>query len=373
MRIAQIAPMYEAVPPTHYGGTERVVWCLCEELVRRGHTVTLFASGDSHTSAVLCPTTAHALRRSMSAEQLVTIAPQLHTAMLSEVYQHAMSFDLIHSHCDAPPAFPFARLVATPTVTTMHGRLDGEVSAAVLACYPDAPLVSISHAQRTPLRALALRWVGTVPNGIALHHFTFQPQAGAYLLFVGRICPEKRPDWAVEVARRAGLPLKVAAKIDPTDVTYWHDAIAPLFAANHVEFVGEVNEQEKAALLADAYATLFPIDWPEPFGLVMAESLACGTPVIAMCRGAVPEVLVDGVSGFVCESVAEMVAAVARVPTLDRTACRREAERFGMAAMTDGYERVYAQLVAQQPPRGQSRVRAAATANQTRQGVTHLA
>jgi glycosyltransferase involved in cell wall biosynthesis len=344
MRIAQIAPMYEAVPPTHYGGTERVVWCLCEELVARGHEVTLFASGDSHTSAKLCSTTPRSLRHQMTREELVNVSPYLHLAMLSDVYRQADEFDIIHSHVDHL-TLPFARLTRTPTVTTMHGRLDYAILPPILRCYPEAPLVSITMAQRAPLDELAINWVGCVPNGIALDHFPFQHEPGSYLAMVGRIAPEKRPDWAVEVARRSGLPLKVGAKVDPVDQQYWKEEIEPLFNANGVEFLGEVNERQKADLLGGAYATLFPIDWPEPFGLVMAESLACGTPVIAMRRGSVPEVLRNGLSGWICDSVDAMVAAIPRIAQLDRSACRREARRFASSTMCAGYQQIYAAVL----------------------------
>lgn len=340
MRIAQIAPMFEAVPPTHYGGTERVVWTLCEGLVAAGHDVTLFASGDSHTSARLHATTPRSLRRQLTRDEIINVAPHMHQAMLSMVYQHADEFDIIHAHIDYL-TFPLARLVATPTVTTVHGRLDLPIWPPIFQLYPEAAVVSISMSQRKPLRALPVNWVGCVYNGIALDHFPLQQAPGEYLVFLGRICPEKRPDWAVEIARRASMPLKVAAKIDPVDQTYWRESIEPLFVANNVEFLGEVDEQGKAELLGGAYATLFPIDWPEPFGLVMAESLACGTPVIALNRGSVPEVLHDGVSGFICDTIDQMVAAVPRVTGLDRTQCRREAERFSAAAMAEGYLDVY--------------------------------
>jgi glycosyltransferase involved in cell wall biosynthesis len=349
MRIAQIAPMYEAVPPTHYGGTERVVWSVTEELVKRGHDVTLFASGDSHTSARLRATTPRALRKQMSRDELVNVSPWLHMAMLSKVYEHAAEFDIIHSHVDHL-TFPVAQLVRTPTVTTMHGRLDLPFLRMILPLYPHAPLVSISRSQREPLADLPLNWAGCVFNGIPLQHFPFQPVGGDYLVFLGRICPEKRPDWAVEVARRAGMPLKVAAKIDPVDQDYWKGTIEPLFTANGVEFVGEVDEHQKAELLGGAYAMLFPIDWPEPFGLVMAESLACGTPVIALNHGSVPEILRDGVSAFVCNTLDEMVAAVPRVAELSREACRREAQRFSAQAMAAGYEEVYSRLVGHHEP-----------------------
>jgi glycosyltransferase involved in cell wall biosynthesis len=354
MRVAQIAPMYEAVPPSHYGGTERVVWSLCEELVRRGHEVTLFASGDSHTSARLYPTTQRSLRRRMTSDEMLNVSPHLHLAMLSHVYRRADEFDIIHSHVNHF-TFPFAKLVPTPTVTTLHTRLDLPILPPILRCYPHLPLVSISMSQRTPLRDLPLNWAGCVPNGIVLDHFTFQRKPGEYLAFVGRISPEKRPDWAVEVARRAGMPLKVAAKVDPVEEHYWIEEIEPLFAANDVEFLGEVDEQAKADLLGGAYATLFPIDWPEPFGLVLIESLACGTPVIALNRGSVPEILRNGMSGFICRSLDEMVAAVPKVATLDRQMCRREALQYSAKAMTDGYERVYAEVIAARKEGGYAR------------------
>jgi glycosyltransferase involved in cell wall biosynthesis len=344
MRIAQIAPMSETVPPSHYGGTERVTWSLCEELVRRGHEVTLFASADSQTSARLSPTTSRPLRQQMTREELLNVGPHLHLAMLSTVYRRADEFDIMHAHIDYL-TFPFTRLVQTPTVTTMHGPLDTALSLHVLRCYPDVALVSISMSQRRPVQDLPLNWVGCVFNGIPLDHYPFREQPGDYLVFLGRIDPEKRPDWAVEVAQRAGMPLKVGAKIDPVDQQYWEEQIEPLFKANQVEFLGEVNEEEKAALLGGAYAMLFPIDWPEPFGLVMAESIACGTPVIALNHGSVPEILRDGVSGFICESLDEMVAAVPKVAELERRACHQEAQRFGTAVMADGYEQVYTKLL----------------------------
>ena len=346
MRIAQIAPMYESVPPNGYGGTERVVWSLCEELVQRGHEVTLFASGESQTNAHLVATTPQALRHRMSRFQLDDIAPWLHLEMVSRVYQRSAEFDIIHSHVDDFLAgFPFARLTQTPTVTTIHHYPDQAKLAPVLVNYPEAPVVSISMAQRTALPDVQMRWVGCVYNGIPLDHFPFHDTPGDYLAFLGRICPDKRPDWAVEVAVRSGLPLKVAAKIDPVDEDYWADQIRPLFKKHEIEFLGEVSDQQKAELLGNAYATLFPIDWMEPFGLVMTESLACGTPVIAINRGSVPEVLRHGVSGWICESVDEMVTSVPRVATLDREACRSEAERFSSTKMAEGYETIYASLL----------------------------
>lgn len=340
MRIAQIAPMFEPVPPIHYGGTERVVWALCEELVIQGHEVTLFASGESETSATLRPTTPTALRRRMTREEMIKIAPELHRAMLSEVYRRAGEFDIIHSHVEQL-TLPFIQLVQTPTVLTLHSPLEPAFWGPVLRCYPQVPLVSISESQREPLADEPIHWIATVHNGIPIKHFPFQEAPGDYLVYLGRIAPEKRPDRAVEIAGRTGIPLKVGAKVDPIDQPYWQTEIAPLFEANGVEYLGEVNEVEKAELLGGAYATLFPVEWPEPFGLVMPESMACGTPVIAMRRGSVPEIIRHGVGGFVCDSTDEMVEAVRRVPELKREDCRREALRFSAAEMGERYEAVY--------------------------------
>ncbi|HUZ02881.1 MAG TPA: glycosyltransferase family 4 protein, partial [Thermomicrobiaceae bacterium] len=277
MRIAQIAPLYERVPPKLYGGTERVVHALTEELVRRGHDITLFASGDSLTSARLIPMVETGVRLGGATDALA-----LHVAMLEEIYSRAERYDVIHSHVDAL-AFPFARAAATPTVSTTHGRLDLHEYRRLYARFPEQRLVSISHCQRTPLRDLPLRWLGTVHNGIRLEHFPFRPEPDdpPYLVFLGRISPEKGPVEAVAVARAVGLPLKVAAKIDERDREWAAAHFLPLLDGPGVEFIGEVDEEAKAELLGGALALLFPISWPEPFGMVMVEALACGTPVIA--------------------------------------------------------------------------------------------
>ena len=341
MRIAMIAPLAEAVPPALYGGTERVVSVLTEELVRRGHHVTLFASGDSETRAELVACAPRALRLDPDADDALA-------ATLIELgrayWRAAADFDLIHNHVDWP-AFPFARLVATPTLSTVHGRVDVPQVRQRYGMFPEQALISISDAQREPLPDA--NWVATVYNGIDLTHFQFQPTAGDYLVYLGRISPEKRPDRAIEIARRTGMRLVMAAKVDPTDRQYYEQSIAPLIHATPlVEYIGEVNEQEKDVLLGGAYAYLFPIDWPEPFGLTMVEAMATGTPAIAWRCGSVPEVLVDGVTGFVCDSMDEMVAAVERVGQLSRAACRRHVEtRFSGEAMADVYERVYAAAI----------------------------
>lgn len=347
MRIAQVAPMYEAVPPHRYGGTERVVSYLTEELVRRGHAVTLFASGDSRTSARLVPTSAAALRERFTLQEMRDVAPALHLAMIGEVMQRADDFDVIHSHVDYFP-WAFAPFVSTPLLTTMHGRLDGAYWPPLIERFPKTPLVSISHHQRAPLALLHPHWVGTVYNGIPVDQFPFSEKPGDYFLFLGRIAVEKRPDWAVEIAKRTGIKLKVAAKVDPYDQEYFDREIKPLFDHPLVEYLGEADEQEKRQLLAGAYALLFPIDWPEPFGLVQIEALACGTPVLAMNRGSVPELLRHGVTALIGNSVDELVALAPRLGALDRRACRREAERrFSAGVMADGYEQVYARVIAE--------------------------
>jgi glycosyltransferase involved in cell wall biosynthesis len=265
--------------------------------------------------------------------------------MMSQVIERAHEFDLIHSHIEHL-GFPFTRLTDVPVVSTLHGRQDIPASHRIFRLYPEASLVSISESQRNPLRHLNLNWVGTVYNGIDCDLFTFNPTPGDYLVFIGRISPEKRPDRAIEIARQVGMPLKIAAKVDQFDQEYFESKIKPLLDSPQFEFIGEVDDAGKDELLRGAYATLFPIDWPEPFGLTMVESMACGTPVIAMRHGSVPEVMIDGVTGFICNSVDEMIAAVPRVSDLDRAACRRHVKaRFSAQAMASGYEKVYRTLL----------------------------
>ncbi|MPZ50207.1 MAG: glycosyltransferase [Dehalococcoidia bacterium] len=340
MRIGVVSPLVESVPPTLYGGTERVVSNLTEELVRRGHEVTLFASGDSLTSANLVPCAPRALRLDPEAPDFVTAT----VFELGEVYKRANEFDIIHSHADWF-GFAFAECVTTPTVTTAHGRLDIPEIAYRYRRSARQPLVSISHDQMTFLADV--NWVGTVHNGIDTSRFCPRRVPGDYLVFLGRISPEKGPDRAVEVAERAGMRLVVAAKVDPADRDYYESVVAPLFRrSRRVEFIGEVDEAGKDELLGGAYAYLFPIDWPEPFGLTMIEAMATGTPVIAMARGSVPEVVAHGETGFVCNSLDEMVAAVERVSDIDRLACRRRVEQlFSAARMADGYEEIYSRIL----------------------------
>jgi glycosyltransferase involved in cell wall biosynthesis len=335
VRIAQIAPLFESVPPREYGGTERVVSYLTEELVRLGHDVTLFASADSTTAARLVPMAPRSLRQDPASTD--TLAH--HVLMLEQVARVAAGFDILHWHIDYLH-FPISRRLGLPNVTTLHGRLDITDLQALYREFSDMPVVSISNSQREPLPHA--RWVGTVYHGLPASLFTPSYEAGAYLAFVGRISPEKRVDRAIEVARRAGLRLRVAAKIDDADAEYYREKIAPLFELPFVEFIGEVNEPEKEALLRGARALLFPIDWREPFGLVMIEAMACGTPVVAWRAGSVPEVLTDGTSGFIVEDVDDAVEAVAKTADMDRRRVRCEFERrFTADRMAQDYIKLY--------------------------------
>jgi glycosyltransferase involved in cell wall biosynthesis len=354
MRIAQVAPPFESIPPEKYGGTERVVATLTDELVRRGHDVTLFASGDSKTAARLVPVVDQALWHH---------DPPYHdflpfwTLVLDRLAPEIEKFDIVHSHLDHF-GYPLARLASRPVVTTLHGRLDLPELEVLHDQVTDVPLVSISNAQRQP--APHANWVATVYHGIPLDRLTLNPQRGEYLAFLGRISPEKGLDTAIEVARRAGMPIKIAArkplpnKEDPNvrrDWDYYTSTVEPLLQSPNVELVGQVDDAEKDAFLCNAAALLFPIHWPEPFGLVMVEALACGTPVLAFRNGSVPEVLEHGVTGFICDTEDEMVDAVGRIDEIDRSRCRAEAERrFSPAAMADAYERVYERLIQQFRP-----------------------
>jgi glycosyltransferase involved in cell wall biosynthesis len=336
MRIAQVAPLFETVPPHGYGGTERVVAYLTDELVRQGHDVTLFASGDSNTLAKLVPCAPRALRTDPECADPFA----LHVVMAERVYRQADAFDAIHVHIDYL-AYSLAHRSPTPTVATLHGRLDLPQLPLVYDEFPDQNVVSISHAQRAPLPWL--NWAGTVHHGVPRTLYGLHPGRGGYLAFVGRISPEKRVDRAIEIAERVGMELRIAAKVDKVDRDYYRDRIAPLVSGNpRVSLEPEIDDEAKDDFLGGAYATLFPIDWPEPFGLIMIESMACGTPVIAWPCGSVPEVIVDGVNGFVCSSIPQAVAAVEKVATLDRAECRRDFERrFTAERMTRDYLRIY--------------------------------
>lgn len=340
MRIAQVAPPAEAVPPRGYGGTERVISWLTEELVARGHDVTLFASGDSRTAAKLVPIVPEGLRLQNALEAYL-----IHQLLEFEmVARRAHEFDVIHYHCDFHH-FPFSRRCAVPSVTTLHGRLDLPGLGEVFAAYPEMPLVSISHAQRAPLSP-DLNWHATVHHGLPQTLLPFNPQGGEYFAFLGRISAEKRLDRAIEIARATEIPLKVAAKVDNADREYFTQAIEPLLDGPYVEMVGEIGDAEKGEFLGNAKALLFPIDWPEPFGLVMIESLACGTPVIAFEHGSVPEVLRHGHTAFVVHDMPAAIAAAKSISQIDRRECRRDFEaRFSVQAMAHSYEEAYARIL----------------------------
>ncbi len=340
MRIAQVAPLAESCPPKLYGGTERVCHFLTEELVRLGHEVTLFASGDSTTNARLIPCTPQALRLS---EDVTDFTPY-HVSMVETVRRHLNEFDIVHFHIDLFH-YPAVRTWNCPTVTTLHGRLDLPDLYPFFGVFGDIPLVSISDSQRAPLPPV--NWVDTIYHGLPGDLLPFNPIGGDYLVFLGRISPEKRPDRAIEIATRAGLPLKIAAKVDRVDMDYYREKIAPMIKANpDVEFIGEVNEADKAGLLGDAAALLFPIDWPEPFGLVMIEAMSCGTPVVAWREGSVPEIIDDGVTGRIVETMDQAVAAVFDVMRFNRAVIRaRFEERFSASRMANDYVRVYEELI----------------------------
>jgi glycosyltransferase involved in cell wall biosynthesis len=339
MKIAQVAPLFESVPPQCYGGTERVVSYLTEELVRQGHQVTLFASGDSVTQARLVASCPRALR--LDDQCVDQLAHSV--VLLDQVFRQAPTFDLIHFHIDYLH-FPLSVRQRVPHVTTLHGRLDIPDLVAVFQTFPTMPVVSISDAQRTPLPWL--HWQGTVYHGLPEDLYTFQETSGSYLAFLGRISPEKGVEQAIAIARQVGMPLKIVAKVDQADLEYFQSVVQPLLDDPLVEYLGEMGERDKNAFLGQAYALLFPIDWPEPFGLVMIEALACGTPVIAYRHGSVPEVLEDGVTSWIVAGHDEAVQAVARVSTLSRTRCRQTfEERFSVTRMTQDYLRIYQQLL----------------------------
>jgi glycosyltransferase involved in cell wall biosynthesis len=345
MRIAQIAPLTEAVPPRLYGGTERVVSYLTEELVRLGHDVTLFASGDSVTAAKLEAIWPKALRF----DPRLRDAQAPHVVMLEEVYRRADEFDVLHFHMDYWPFSLFSRH-RTPFITTLHGRLDLPELSPVFDRFPNVPVVSISDAQRQPLPQA--NYVRTVYHGLPPDLLTPRPVKPDYLAFLGRIAPEKSPDRAIRIARRAGIPLKIAAKVDRVDEAYYREKIRPLIDGRHVELIGEIGDAEKPEFLSGALALLTPIDWPEPFGLVMIEAMACGTPVIAFNRGSVPEIIEPGLTGFVVEDEPSALAALSRVGGLSRTAIRREFEsRFTVQRMAEDYVDLYEELGELRRPR----------------------
>jgi glycosyltransferase involved in cell wall biosynthesis len=340
MRIAQVAPLYESVPPLQYGGTERVVSHLTEELVRLGHEVTLFASGDSVTSARLIPGCERSLWNDPECRDFLAH----HIRQIGMVFEDVSRFDIVHFHADYLH-YPLLRHSPCRAVTTIHGRIFPHDVRGLYEQFPETPLISISDFQRRPLPDA--NWQATVYHGIPRDLYGFSETGGDYLAFVGRVSPEKRIDRAIEIAGRAGMKLKVAARIDPKDEDYYHEQIEPLFRKHKsfVEFVGQIGDDEKQEFLGNAAALLFPIDWPEPFGLVMIEALACGTPVIAWRNGSVPEVVDEGRTGFVVDGIDDAVAAVERVGQIDRATCRHVfEERFVVTRMARDYLDTYARL-----------------------------
>jgi glycosyltransferase involved in cell wall biosynthesis len=340
MRIAQVAPLYESVPPKYYGGTERVVSYLTEELMRQGHETTLFASGDSETQARLVAACPQSLRLDKRCRDQMA----RHYVMLEDVFQRAAEFDIIHFHVDYLH-FPHSRREAVTHVTTLHGRLDLPDLVPLYQEFREMPVISISNAQREPLPWA--NWQATVYHGVPADIYRFRPEPGSYLAFLGRISPEKRVDRAIEIATRVGMSLKIAAKVDRVDKDYFESVIAPLLRNPLVEFVGEIGDNEKDEFLGNAYALLFPIDWPEPFGLVMIEAMACGTPVIAYRGGAVPEVMEQGHTGFIVQGLEDAVEAVRHVAQLSRKRCREVFEqRFTATRMAHDYVQQFERLIA---------------------------
>ncbi|MEJ1171657.1 glycosyltransferase family 4 protein [Variovorax sp. CCNWLW235] len=340
MKIAQIAPLYEAVPPRLYGGTERVVAHLANALVDQGHEVTLFASADTQTRAQLAPMRAQALRLDPAPLKSDLAS---HLSMLHEVRRRAHQFDVLHFHVDLMH-FPFFEDMAGRTLTTLHGRLDIADLPGAYMRWSRYPLVSISRHQRKPLPFA--NWFATIPHGLDETPYAFEPKPDGYLAFLGRISPEKRPDRAIEIAKRAGLPLKIAAKVDAADASYFAQKIKPMLDHPLVEFIGEIGDADKAKFLGGARALLFPIDWPEPFGLVMIEAMACGTPVIGWRCGSVPEVIEPGVSGLIVEDESQAVEAVRAIGQLDRRRVRQAFEnRFSAHAMASAYVEQYKRLI----------------------------
>ena len=343
MRIAQVAPLYESVPPRLYGGTERVVSWLTEELVRQGHDVTLFASADSLTNANLIPLCPQALRLDPNCWD--PIAHHIH--QIEQVLQHREEFDIVHFHIDYLH-FPTSRRQRLPHLTTLHGRLDIPDLVSLFREFSDMPVVSISDAQRQPLPWI--NWQGTVYHGMPEDKFVPSYDSGKYLAFLGRISPEKGSDQAIQIALRAGMPLKIAAKVDRKDQDYFENQIKPLLNNSLIEFVGEISDLEKNEFLGNASALLFPIDWCEPFGIVLIEAMACALPVVAYPLGSVPEIIEDGVSGFLVHNVEKAARVLKNLSTVDRPACRRAfEERFSVKRMAHDYLAIYDRIIKPEP------------------------
>lgn len=341
MRIAQVSPLYESVPPKYYGGTERVVSYLTEELVKMGHEVTLYASGDSMTKARLKPMCHRALR--LDKHSVDPVAD--HVLLAQRIFDDSHHYDVVHSHIDYMP-YPLYRMMKTPNVTTLHGRLDIPNLHSLYQEFEDIAVVSISNYQRMPLSWA--RWIETVYHGLPEDLYEYQEKPGDYLAFIGRISPEKRLDFAITIAKKSGMKLKIAAKVDDVDQKYFSTVIKPLLDDPCVEYIGEIGEAEKNEFLGNAYALVFPIDWPEPFGLVMIEAMACGTPIIARLQGAVPEVMEHGTTGYIIKDTEDGVRAVKNIHKLSRLRCRKVFEqRFTARIMAENYIKVYEEVIRQ--------------------------
>ena len=364
MKIAQLSPLWESVPPQLYGGTERIVSYLTEELVRQGHEVTLFASGDSTTAAQLSSCCPKALR--LHDNGLINRDAPLILMLERALGAAAGQYDVVHSHLDFL-SFPMSRRAHAPVVTTLHGRLDLPELVPIFEEYSEMPVVSISDAQRTPLPGA--NWSGTVYHGIPKNLYSYHSGSGSYLAFLGRISPEKCPDHAIEIAKRVGMPLRIAAKVDPADRDYFNHKIERLLEHPLIEYVGEITDAEKNDFLGDAAALVCPYDWPEPFGLVLIEAMACGTPVLAYRRGSIPEIIDHGVTGYVCDNLNEIVQSVSALPLIDRKNCREVFERrFTVERMVRDYLKLYEKGAGAPlhprlltPTRATNRVRAGAT------------
>ncbi len=347
MKIAQLSPLWESVPPQLYGGTERIVSYLTEELVRQGHDVTLFASGDSKTRAQLQTCCPRALR--LHDTSLINRDAPLLLMQERALGAASAQYDIIHSHLDFL-SFPMSRRAHAPVVTTLHGRLDLPEFQPIFNEYSEMPVVSISNAQRKPLPQA--NWAGTVYHGIPKNLYSLHDRPGSYLAFLGRISPEKCPDHAIEIAKRVGIPLRIAAKVDPADQAYFKQKIERLLDHPLIEYVGEINDAEKNDFLGEAAALLCPYDWPEPFGLVLIEAMACGTPVLAYRQGSIPEIIDHGVTGYICDNIGEMAQAVAGLSLIDRARCREIfEERFTVERMVKDYVAIYENLAASHRPR----------------------
>jgi len=339
MKIAQVSPLFESVPPKLYGGTERVVSYLTEELVALGHDVTLFASGDAVTKAKLEPCCENSLRLDKTC--IDSLAH--HILMLEKVYERAHEFDIIHNHNDYL-AYPFARDSETPTITTLHGRLDIPDLIPLYREFSEMPVVSISNSQRKPLPFA--NWITTVYHGLPLDLYPFSDAPEEYFSFIGRISPEKGLDSAIEIAKQVGIPLKIAAKVDVVNREYYEKTIKPLLSHPLIQYIGEIGEEEKAEFLGKSLAMLFPIDWEEPFGLCMIESMACGTPVLARRRGSIPEVIDEGITGYIFRDIEEGIRALKKTAKIDRKRCRQQfEERFSARRMALDYVRVYEKII----------------------------